>query len=70
VTKSPEEEENQHLADKRINEIVRKAKFKVWLTAMPAMIGAGVLGYAASYFNQPWLLLISGACVLWLFLRK
>ena len=56
--------------DKRINEIVRKAKLKVWLTSIPAMIGAGVSGYAAAYFNQPWLLLISGAWVLWIYLRK
>jgi hypothetical protein len=56
--------------DERINEIIRKAKLKVWLTAIPAMIGAGVSGYAAGYFNQPWLLLISGACTLWIFLRK
>jgi hypothetical protein len=63
---SPEEEENQYLSDKRINEIVRRAKFKVWLPAIPAVLVAGVSGY----LNLPWLLLISVACVLWILLRK
>ena len=70
MTKSPEEEEYMYLNDERINEIVRKAKLTVWLIAIPAMIGAGGSGYAASYFNQPWLLLISGAFLLWIFIRK
>jgi hypothetical protein len=65
MNQSPEEE-NQYLSDERINELVRKAKFKVWLAATPAVISAGVAGY----FNQLWLLLISGACVLWILLRK
>ena len=70
MNNSPEEEENQYLSDKRINEIAKKAKLKVWLTSIPAGIGVGASGYAAGYFNQPWLLLISGACVLWIVLRK
>jgi len=65
MEKSPEEK-NQNLSDERINELVRKAKFKVWLAAIPASIGAGVAGY----FNQPWLFLIPGAFVVWILLRK
>jgi hypothetical protein len=65
MEKSPEGE-NQYLSDKRINELVKKAKLKVWLAAIPAGIGAGLAGY----FNQLWLLLISGACVLWILRRK
>ena len=70
MNQSPEEEENQYLSDERINEIVKKAKSRVWLTSIPAGIGAGVSAYAASSFNQPWFLLISGACLLWILLRK
>jgi uncharacterized membrane protein len=66
MEKSPEEEENQYLSDKRINELHRKSNFKVWLAAIPAGIGAGVAGY----FNQLWLLLITGALVVWILLRK
>jgi len=66
VEKSPEEEENQYLSDKRINELHRKSNFKVWLAAIPASIGAGVAGY----FNQPWLFLVPGAFVVWILLRK
>ena len=65
MEKSPEEK-NQNLSDERINELVRKAKLKVWLAAIPASIGAGVAGY----FNQPWLFLVSGALVVWILLRK
>jgi hypothetical protein len=65
MEKSPERE-NQYLSDERINELVKKAKLKVWLAAIPAGIGAGLAGY----FNQLWLLLISGACVLWILRRK
>jgi hypothetical protein len=71
MNQSPEEEENQYLSDKRINEIVKDAKRKaVWRTVLLSIVGAGVPGYAAGYFNQPWLLLISGACVLWILFRK
>jgi hypothetical protein len=66
MEKSPEEEENQNLSDERINELVKKAKLRVWLAAIPAGIGAGLAGY----FNQLWLLIISGACVLWILRRK
>jgi hypothetical protein len=65
MEKSPEEE-NQNLSDERINELVRKAKAKVWLAAIPASICAGVAGY----FNQPWLFIIPGAFVVWILLRK
>ncbi len=70
MNKSPEEEENQYLSDKRINKIVKKAKMKVWLTSMPAVIGAGVFGYAAAYFDQWWILILAVACALWIVLRK
>jgi hypothetical protein len=71
MNQSPEEEENQYLSDKRINEIVKEAKRNaVWKTVLLSIVGAGITGYAAGYFNQPWLLLISGACVLWILLRK
>jgi hypothetical protein len=70
VTNLPEEE-NQYLSDNRINEIVKEAKRKVvWKTLLLGIVGAGVPGYAAGYFNQPWLLLISCAFVLWILLRK
>ncbi len=69
MNKSPEEE-NQYLSDERINKIVKKAKMKVWLTSMPAVIGAGVFGYAAAYFDQWWILILAGACGLWIVLRK
>jgi Ca2+-dependent lipid-binding protein len=69
VNKSPEEE-NQYLSDMRIDKIVKKAKMKVWLTSMPAVIGAGVFGYAAAYFDQWWILILAGACALWIVLRK
>jgi len=65
MEQSPEGE-NQYLSDERINERVKKAKLKVWLAAIPAGIGAGLAGY----FNQLWLLLISGAFVVWILLRK
>jgi len=52
------------------NKIVKKAKMKVWLTSMPAVIGAGVFGYAAAYFDQWWILILAGACALWIVLRK
>lgn len=68
MKQSPEEDETEYLSDGRINRIVKKAKLKVWLTSMPAVIGAGVFGYAAAYFNQPWLLLFPGAFMLWIFL--
>jgi hypothetical protein len=71
MEKSSEEEENKYLSDKRINEIVKVAKRKAVLrTILLSIVGAGVPGYAAGYFNQPWLLLISAACVLWILLRK
>lgn len=68
MKQSPEEDKNQNLTDGRINKIVKKAKRKVWLTSMPTVIGAGVFGYAAAYFNQPWLLLFPVAFMLWIFL--
>jgi hypothetical protein len=37
---------------------------------MPAVIGAGVFGYAAAYFDQWWILILAGACALWIVLRK
>ena len=71
MDQSPEEEENVYLSDKRINEVVKEAKRKAVLrTVLLSIVVAGVPGYAAGYFNQPWLLLISGACVLWILLRK
>ena len=71
VNKSPEEEENQYLSDERINEVVKKAKRKAVLkTVLLSIVGAGVPAYAAGYFNQPWLLVISGAYVLWILLRN
>jgi hypothetical protein len=71
MSKSPEEEENLYLSDKRINEVVKKARRKVVLkTVLLSIVGAGIPAYAAGYFNQPWLLVISGACVLWILLRK
>jgi hypothetical protein len=71
VNKSPEEEENQYLSDERINEVVKKAKRKAVLkTVLLSIVGAGVPAYAAGYFNQPWLLVVSGAYVLWTLLRK
>jgi hypothetical protein len=69
MSKSPEEE-NHQLSDERINELVKKAKRKVWWTSIPAGIGAGASGYAAGYFNQPWLILISCTFLVWIFLRK
>ena len=70
MSQSPEEEENQHLSDERINEIVKKAKMKVYLTSIPAGIGAGVFGYAAAYFDQWWVLILAGVCVLWILIKK
>ena len=71
MNKSPEEEENQYLSDERINEVVKKAKRKAVLkTVLLSIVGAGVPAYAAGYFNQPWLLVISGAYVLWILLRN
>ena len=70
MDQSPEEEENQYLSDKHINKIVKKAKSRVWRASIPAGIGVGASGYAAGYFNQPWLLIISGACVLWIVLKR
>ena len=71
MNKSPEEEENQYLSDERINEVVKKAKRKAVLkTVLLSIVGAGVPAYAAGYFNQPWLLVVSGACVLWILLRR
>ena len=59
-----------YMNDERINEIIRKAKLKVWLTSMPAAIGAGVFGYAAAYFDQWWILIFAGVCVLWILIKK
>ncbi len=74
MNQSPEEEENQYLSDERINEIVKKAKkkakMKVYLTSIPAGIGAGVFGYAAAYFDQWWILILAGVCVLWILIKK
>ena len=71
VNKSPEEEENKYLSDKRINEIVKVAKRKAVLkTVLLSVVGAGVPAYAAGYFNQPWLLVVSGTYLLWALLRK
>ena len=70
MKQSPEKDENQNLTDGRINKIVKKAKMKVWLTSIPAVIGAGVFGYAAAYYDQWWILILAGACALWIVLRK
>lgn len=71
MNNSPEEEENQYLSDRRINEVVRKARRRAVLkTVLLSIVGAGIPAYAAGYFNQPWLLVISGACILWILLRK
>ena len=70
MNQSPEEEENQYLSDERINKIVKKAKIKLWLTSIPAVVGAGVFGYAAAYFDQSWILIFAGACALWIMVRK
>ena len=71
MNNSPEEEENLYLSDKRINEVVKKARRKSFLkTVLLSIVGAGVPAYAAGYFNLPWLLVVSGACVLWILLRK
>jgi ABC-type phosphate transport system permease subunit len=69
MKQSPKKDENEYLSDGRINKIVKKAKMKVWLTSMPAVIG-GVFGYAAAYFDQWWILILAGACALWIVLRK
>jgi len=67
MDQSPEEEENVYLSDKRINEVVKKARRKAVLkTLLLIIVAAGVPAYAAGYFNQPWLLVIPGACVLWI----
>jgi hypothetical protein len=71
MDQSPEEEENVYLSDERINEVVKKARRRAVLkTVLLSIVGAGIPAYAAGYFNQPWLLVISGACVLWILLRK
>jgi hypothetical protein len=70
MKQSPKKDENEYLSDGRINKIVKKAKVKVWQTSMPAVIGAGVFGYAAAYFDQWWILILAGACALWIVLRK
>ena len=71
MNNSPEEEENQYLSDRRINEVVKNARRKAFLKNLLLGIPGGVVpAYAAAYFNQPWLLIVSGACVLWILLRK
>jgi len=67
MSKSPEDEENQFLSDKRINEVVKKAKRKAILTTIP--ISAVVTGLLA-YLKLWWLIIALGGWLLWRIFKK
>ena len=67
VNKSPEEEEDKYLSDKRINEIVKKAKRKAILTTIP--ISAVLTGLLA-YLKLWWLIIALGGWLLWRIFKK
>jgi len=67
VNKSPEEEENQYLSDRRINEVVKKAKRKAILTTIP--ISAVLTGLLA-YLKLWWLIIALGGWLLWRIFKK
>jgi hypothetical protein len=66
VNKSPEEEENKYLSDKRINDLVKKEKLKAW-RILPLFIAFAAI---AGYFDFWWILIPMGVWLLWRTFRE
>lgn len=67
MNNSPEDEENQYLSDKRINEVVKKARRKAVLTTIP--ISAVLTGLLA-YLKLWWLIIALSGWLLWRIFKK
>jgi hypothetical protein len=66
MEKSSEEEENQYLSDKRINDLIKKEKLKAWLVLPFFVALAAIVGY----FEFWWMLIPMGGWLLWRAFKK
>jgi hypothetical protein len=66
MEKSSEEEENQYLSDKRINDLIKKEKLKDWLV-LPLFVALAAI---AGYFEFWWMLIPMGGWLLWRAFKK
>jgi hypothetical protein len=66
MDKSPEEEENLYLSDKRINDFVKKEKLKVW-RILPLFISLAAI---AGYLELWWMLIPMGGWLVWRTFKK
>ena len=66
MNQSPEEEENQYLSDKRINDLIKKERLKAWLV-LPFFVPLAAI---AGYFEFWWMLIPMGGWLLWRAFKK
>jgi hypothetical protein len=66
MEKSPEEEENLYLSDKRINDLVKKEKLKAW-RILPLFVALAAI---AGFFEFWWILIPMGGWLVWRTFKK